>query len=318
MQRGGADARAQDVYRRIKGPVVPLNLCFTEAGEVDYAAMRAYADWLCEQGVPILLLTYGSSEYAWLRDQDVWRLTEELAAEVRGRSLFITSTAFWPPPETCRFLQHADAVGADAVKVQVNAAALGSPATKDDVFLRYHATIRDAAEIPLLLWCAGGESPVGVQTIAELARWPNVVGCKNDEDPFYHYYDLIRATRDSGFAVISGGQMRNFVFGFQLGSPAYLCPIAPFRPDIAGDLHRTLLDGRIEEAWQIVFRYEEPWLQAALDLEWLPTVKTAIRLHGLQPADRLGGGRPGHDDEQRERVRRVLEQIFGEIRVAAL
>ncbi len=36
------------VAQRIRGPVVPLNVCFTERGEIDYAAMRKYVNWLCE------------------------------------------------------------------------------------------------------------------------------------------------------------------------------------------------------------------------------------------------------------------------------
>lgn len=313
-----ATARKKTVYQRLKGPVVPLNICFADDGGVDFAAMRKYVDWLCEQQTPVLLLTYGSSEFAWLSDEDLWRLTEELAQQVRGRSLFITSTGFWPPSVTRRFLQHADKVGADAVKVQVNPWAMsGPPDDKSRILLHYHAAIRDAAPIPLCLWCNSmGQAPVPVDTIAELAHWPDIVGLKNDDDPFYYYYDLIRATRDCDFAVVSGGQMRNFIFGFQLGSTAYLCTVAPFRPDIANRFHQALLDGRIDDAWEMVYQYEERWLQGALKLDWLQTIKTAIQLHGLLPRNALGGNRPGQDAGQRAQVRQLLEQVFGSLPVA--
>jgi len=43
-----------------------LLLAGDDEGAIDYAAMRKYADWLCKQHAPILLLTYGSSEYLLL------------------------------------------------------------------------------------------------------------------------------------------------------------------------------------------------------------------------------------------------------------
>ncbi len=60
--------RAVRVLERLKGPVVPLNICFNADGTVDYSAVAAYVDWLCTERVPVLLLTYGSSEFAGLRD----------------------------------------------------------------------------------------------------------------------------------------------------------------------------------------------------------------------------------------------------------
>ena len=145
------------VAERLKGPVVPINICFTETDEVDFPAMRKYVNWLCEQKVPVLLLTYGSSEYAWLSDEDIWRLTAELAEEVAGRSLFITSTAWWPPKICREFLKHAHQVGADAVKVQINFWAItNAGSAKGELFRSYHDRVQDAAPIPLVLWCNSG------------------------------------------------------------------------------------------------------------------------------------------------------------------
>jgi len=307
--------RAARVLDRLKGPIVPLNICFTQRGEVNYVAMRRYAAWLCEQGAPVLMLTYGSSEFAWLSDEDVWRLTEELAEEVEGRSLFITSTRFWNVEVCRRFLKHADRVGADAVKVQLNPWA--GPGRRD-VFIGYHDRIADAAPIPLLLWCnSAGTGPVPVDVVAELAGRAQIVGVKNDEDPFYYFYDIIRATRDKDFAVISGGQMRNFAFGYQVGAAAYLCPIAPFRPDIALRFYGLLVERRYDEAWQMVFRYEETWLKVALELGWLFSIKTALHAHGLFPDD-YAAPFQAPDEAAREKVRECIEAVFGPIRKADL
>lgn len=307
--------RAVRVVERLKGPVVPFNICFDGDGEIDYAAMRKYANWLCEQNVPVLLLTYGSSEFTWISDQDLWRLTAELAEEIAGRALFIASTGFWTPQVCRQFLAHADRAGVDAVKVQINPMA---GVARGEVFVGYLDRIQDAAPIPLLLWCnSGGTGAVPVDVGAELAHRPQIVGVKNDEDPFYYYYDLIRATIDENFAVISGGQMRNFAFGYQLGSPAYLCTIAPFRPDIALAFYGLLVERRFDDAWQMVFRYEEKWLRKAVELGWLFSIKAALSLHGLFP-DSYATPFQSPDDDRREQIRQCLENVFGVIQKVAL
>ena len=104
----------------MKGPVVPINVCFRDDGSVDYEAVRGSFEWLCEQKVPILLLTYGSSEFASIMDDDIRKLTAEVALVNGGRSLFIASTGFWTPREWREFLAFADDAGADAVKVQIH------------------------------------------------------------------------------------------------------------------------------------------------------------------------------------------------------
>ena len=249
------------VAQRIRGPVASILICFTEEGEIDYAAMRRYVNWLCEQKVPVLLLTYGSSEFCNLSDEDLWRLTAELSQEIAGRSVFITSTGFCAAKVTQKFLKHAEAEGVDAVKVQTNPMLF--PATGwpiDETIVNYYDCIQEASSIPLILW-AHSMAPYPLDIVAELARRSQIVGIKNDQDPFYYYYDLIRRTAEEDFAVISGGQMRNFAFGYQVGSAAYLCPVAGFRPDISLAFYDRLVTGQVDEAWKMVYRYEEPWLK---------------------------------------------------------
>ena len=118
----------------------------------------------------------------------------------------------------------------------------------------------------------------------ELAQRPHIIGMKNDGDQFYTYYDLIRRRRAiSASGVISGGQMRNFAFGYPLGSPAYLCTVAPFRPDIANAFYHALTSGDAAGAWDLVYRYEEPWLQWAIKHNWLGFHKSGYPIERTLP-----------------------------------
>lgn len=299
-------SRAAGVVDRLKGPVVPVNVCFAADDSIDYDAMRRYVDWLCEQRIPVVLLTYGSSEFAALSAEEIWKLTELFARTVAGRSLFVTSTGYWSIDECRRFLRHADAAGADAVKVQINPW-LGQ---EREVLVGYFDAIRGAAGIPLLLWGAWPD-PYPIAAVRELAARDEVVGIKNDGDPFYAYYDLLRATADERFAVISGGQMRNFMFGHPLGGAAWLCTVAPFRPDLALRFYGHLQAGEVEAAWGMVERYEDRWLPVAVEHGWLESVKAAMELHGLVPNARLRRPRRSLEGAAREAVRATVRQVFG-------
>ncbi|MCY4375900.1 MAG: hypothetical protein OXC31_19270 [Spirochaetaceae bacterium] len=164
--------RAMEVVDRLKGPVVPVNICFADDDAIDYAACRR-----------------------------------------RGRRRGQVQISPWLGQER-------------------------------EVLVGYLDAIRGAAGIPLLLWGAWPD-PYPIATVRELAARDEVVGIKNDGDPFYAYYDLLRATADLSFAVISGGQMRNFVLGHPLGGAAYLCTVAPFRADLALQFYGHLQAGEV-------------------------------------------------------------------------
>ncbi len=304
--------RAKQTYERLKGPVATIDVAFFEDGSVDYEGSRRYAQWVGEQGIPILLLTYGSSEFADLTEDEIFQLTAEVGEANAGRSLFIASTGWWKPAKCREFLRHADQVGADAVKVQIMP---WHPKTRD-VLVGFFDQLESAADIPLLLW---GYAPpqFPVEVAAELAKRPHIIGMKNDGDPFYDYYDLVRATRDQDFAVISAGQMRNFAFGYQIGSPAYLCTIADTRPDLSLEFYAHLVAGRYDEAWQMVFRYEEALFHLVtgpvLQSQWLSYRKYVHELHGLFTNNAAMPTSPSLTAEQKQVAREGLEKIFGPI-----
>ena len=292
-------SRAESVVERTRGPVVPLNICFNDDATVDFGAVRDYVAWLNENGAPILLLTSGSSEYAYLSERDVWRLTTEIAKANAGRALFVAATGWWKVTTSADYLKHADAAGADAVKVQMHS----SFPTDRDTYLGYFDRIGSASEIPL--WLLDPPPKLAV----ELASLENVVGAKVHNMSDYH--TMTRETRDLNFATVCAGQMRNMVFGYMLGSPAYLCTVAPFAPKIAFEFFGELEAGRYDDALASVFRYEEPWMKTALDVGWLHAIKEAIRLRGPYPNSNPCPPQPATTPEQGQRVAQAMKDVFG-------
>lgn len=105
--------------------------------------------------------------------------------------------------------------------------------------------------------------------------------------------------------------MKNFVLGYQIGSPAYLCTVAPFRPDIALGFYNELKYGNYKNAWQYVYKYEDQWLKDACETGWLQSIKSALKAHGLFPNNRLRSPRVTHTEEEYEKIKQSLTEIFG-------
>lgn len=304
--------RAEKSLARLRGPVVPLNICFGDNG-VDFNAVGNYVDWLCNNQTPVILLTYGSTEFAWLTDDDLWQLTEHVGRAVDGRSMYITSTGFWLPGQTREFLKHANACGADAVKIQID----GWDSPSAALIEGYFNDLTDLdTDIPMLLWWHPlrwtAMLPADVlEAFCNLAKHPNIIGMKNDGDAFYDYKALIRGTVDEDFAVISGGLMQNMLYGYSLGSPAYLCPIAPFKPNIANQFYAHLVAGQWEQAQQMIHDYEEPIMEIAGQHNWLSLMKTAIMMLGLYPNNRVGNpSRTCIEGEALNQVKQFYHDLF--------
>jgi dihydrodipicolinate synthase/N-acetylneuraminate lyase len=70
--------------KRLTGPIVPLNIPFTANDEIDYDNIQTYVDWLVTQGAPIVMLTYGSSEYVTLTDSEIYDITRVVGEAARS------------------------------------------------------------------------------------------------------------------------------------------------------------------------------------------------------------------------------------------
>ncbi len=300
--------RSKRVAERIKGPVVPLNICFNEDGSVDFPSVVKYVDWMCSSGVPVISMASGSSEFASLSDEDVWRLTSAIAEVTAGRSVYIAGTGRWKTSKCREFLVHADSAGADAVRIQVDPAIRDAP----DAYIGYFDLIGDASGIPLVL--EDGAPPVSMG--AELAKRPNVAGAMIHDNQAY--LDLTIATTNEDFSTICAGRMRYMIYAHQAGSPAYQCGIAPFRPDLANEFYDLVDSRRYDDAWQMVFRYEDPWFEGVQGVDWIHAIKTAIHLRGLYPSNRRCPPWPAVPPETVATVRQVVEEVFGPIEEVGL
>lgn len=170
-------------------------------GAVDEKKFQAFVDWQINEGINGVVPCGTTGESPTLSHAEHNRVTALCVEVAKGRVPVIAGTGSNSTAEAISLTQHAQKAGADA-------ALLVTPyynrPTQAGLIAHYKA-IHDATDIPIIIYNIPGRSVVDmkVETMAELAKLPRIVGVKDATN------DLTRpvTTRlaiDADFVQLSG------------------------------------------------------------------------------------------------------------------
>ena len=292
----GPDSRTgvDRVYRKLRGPVVPINIPLAKDYSVDYGNLRSYVDFLCENQAPVIFFTHGSSEFKSMSEHEIEKLCRTAAEQARGRALVIGGTGKWWTGKSIDFIRRLEDSGVDGINLHL------FTKKPEEVYAAF-SEVSSRTRLPLL----GYDEDYSPDLVARLSTIPRVCGLKS-HDALYRYHDFIRAVKDKKFVVIGGGQMRNFLYGYLIGSQGYLCAYAPFAPAIAFRFYRALERNDLDEARQVMFEYEDPLMKVARALGWSQTIKSILQIKGLFHTNLWRPPVPSHGPEQKKQLREFL------------
>lgn len=268
--------KAESVYQRLHGPLASVTIPFTVNYKVDYGALRSWVDFICEDKPPILFFTFGDGEIDMLSEEEIAKINLIVAEQVGGRALFVGATGPWWTGRMSNFVKRMEDGGLDAINLHFSPRIQGI----DQLYTAFEQ-IANETEIPLLIY-DGSRLPAS--SIRKLSTIPQVVGVKSHAN-VYSFYDQARMTRDSNFAVLGAGQMKQFLYGAQVGSPGYLCPLAPLAPQVSWRFYDAVQSGKWDKAKQIVFEYEEPLLKTTIPIGYPQAYKAMLYLAGHYPTN---------------------------------
>jgi len=297
----------KQAHSRLCGPVVPLKIPYDAEERIDFDNLSAYVDRLCREGAPVLLLTYGSAEYAFLSDDEIFHVTRAVGEAAQGRTFFIAANNFWPIAKTVEYVEHARRCGADAVKVHLH---WKFKYSEQGVFDFYKRIANATEDVPLLAY-SDFQPGMPVSVAKRLAEEvPQFIGMKNDSDQMAGQYNYMRKTGPD-FEAMSAGTMRSMLFCHPYGTRSYLCPIAPFQPRLALDFYELVEAGRYNEAKRYVTDYEEPLMDLVprFGCHWQVFIRVILHIAGCLdcPRPRLPFSLP--PDDRIEWLRREFERI---------
>ncbi len=151
-------------------------------GEIDEDAFGAFVDWQIKEGTHGVVPCGTTGESPTLSHGEHERVIDICIEVAKGRVPVLAGTGSNSTAEAIALTRHAKEAGADAVLVVTP---YYNKPTQEGLYQHYKA-IHDCADVPILIYNIPGRSVVdmSVDTMARLAKLPNIVGVKDaSNDP---------------------------------------------------------------------------------------------------------------------------------------
>jgi 4-hydroxy-tetrahydrodipicolinate synthase len=258
-----------------KGSLVALITPMRTDGTVDEKAFADFVQWQIGQGTHGIVPVGTTGESPTLTHAEHRRVVE-IAVEVSaGRVPVIAGAGSNSTAEAIELTRHAKQAGADAALVVTP---YYNKPTQEGMFLHFSA-IADAVELPVLIYNIPPRSVVdmSVETMARLARHPNIIGVKDATANLTRPLHTTLACGDD-FCQLSGEDHTALAFNIA-GGAGCISVTANVAPRLCSEMQTAWMEGRIHDAMAIQRRLTP--LHDALFSETSPgPVKYATSLLG--------------------------------------
>ena len=260
----------------VSGVFPPIATPFDDRGDVDRAALQSnVARWLPTGVRGIVAL--GSNGEAPLLDEFESDVVIGAVREIVPRErLLIAGTGRESTRATIAASQRAAALGADAVLVRTPS--YFKPRMTREAFITHYTAVADAVTVPVLLYNYPAVTGVTFtpDTVAALARHPNIAGIKETTTDAAQIGAYIDAARGEAFNVLAGSAP-GFYAALCLGARGAILAAACVLPKACVALLAAFERGAHDEARELQRRilpvaaavtsgFGVPGLKAALDL----------------------------------------------------
>ena len=164
------------VAARIQGSI-PALITPMRDGKVDEQAFRKFVSWQIEQGSHGLVPCGTTGESPTLSHDEHMRVVALCVEETAGRVPVIAGAGSNSTDEAIGLTRHAKEVGADAA---LHVTGYYNKPSQEGIY-RHFMAIAEAVNIPILLYNIPSRAivDISVETMARLARHPNIIGVKD-------------------------------------------------------------------------------------------------------------------------------------------
>lgn len=227
----------------LKGSMVALITPMRADGAVDERAFTELVEWQVAEGTEGLIPVGTTGESPTLSHAEHGRVVELCVAAARGRVPVIAGTGSNSTAEAVALTRHAKAAGADAALVVTP---YYNRPTQEGLYLHFQAVAE--AGLPVIIYNIPGRSVVdmSVETMARLARLPNIVGVKDATANLTRPLHTRRAC-GAGFAQLSGEDHTVLSF-LAAGGHGCISVTANVAPRLCAEMHRAWRGGEVDRA----------------------------------------------------------------------
>ena len=200
---------------------------FTEAGDIDEAAVARLAQRQVEGGVHFLVPCGTTGESPTLSHAEKIRVVELVVRAADGRVPVLAGGGGYDTRASAELAADMTRAGADGI---LSVTPYYNKPTPDGLVLHY-ATIAEATELPIIVYNVPSRTGCNVTpaTLQRLAEIPNVVGVKEASGDLGQMCEICRTMADD-FAVLSGDDAFTLAL-MVLGGRGVISVIANETPD---------------------------------------------------------------------------------------
>jgi 4-hydroxy-tetrahydrodipicolinate synthase len=233
-----------------KGSLVALITPMTQDGKLDERAFQDFVAWQVAEGTQGLIPVGTTGESPTLSHDEHQRVVELCIEAAGGRVPVIAGAGSNSTAEAVALARHAKEAGADAALVVTP---YYNKPTQEGMYLHFK-TIADSVDLPIIIYNIPPRSVVdmSVETMARLAKHPNIVGVKdataNLTRPLH-----TRAACGEDFCQLSGEDHTALAFN-AAGGVGCISVTANIAPRLCREMHDAWAEGRVKDAMAIQSR----------------------------------------------------------------
>ncbi len=257
------------------GSLTALVTPMRDDGSLDEQAFARFVEWQIAQGVDGVVPVGTTGESPTLTHEEHNRIVAIAVDVAGGRVPVIAGAGSNSTEEAVALARHARQAGADAALVVTP---YYNKPTQEGLYLHY-SEVAERGGLPVIIYNIPSRSVVdlSVETMARLARHPNIVGVKDSTQNLARPLHT-RAACGDGFTQLSGEDHTALAF-LAAGGHGCISVTANVAPALCAAVQRAWAEGRVETAIAIQDRLLP--LHDALFIETNPApVKYAASLLG--------------------------------------
>ncbi len=230
-----------------QGSYVALITPMRADGTVDEKALAAFVEWQIQQGTHGLVPVGTTGESPTLSHDEHKRVVDITIAAAAGRVPVIAGAGSNSTDEAIDLARHAKVAGANAVLVVTP---YYNKPTQEGMYLHFTA-IADAVDLPIIIYNIPPRSVIdmSVETMARLAKHPNIVGVKDATANLARPLHTRRACGKE-FCQLSGEDHTALSF-LAAGGVGCISVTANVAPKLCATMQTAWAEGRIDEAMAI-------------------------------------------------------------------
>lgn len=238
-------------FNRLKGMVAATFTPFDAAGEVNYAAIGNYADWIARQEIGGVFVCGTTGEFSSLTTGERKAILEAWVKNARGRFKVIAHVGSNCQKEAVELSRHAAMTGADALGSI--APSFFKPATVADLVAFFAPMAAAASGLPFYYYnmpsMTGVNLPVDRFLTEGRKAMPNLAGTKFTHNNLMEMGACIAL--DGGSFEVLHGYDEILIAGVALGAVAGVGSTYNYIPHIYRGIFEAMAENKVEKAREL-------------------------------------------------------------------